>query len=42
VQVDGYEYDDVVATLTEQALRKIYRVVSGLMDNLHLADIWRC
>ncbi|XP_006645096.1 5'-3' exonuclease [Oryza brachyantha] len=32
VRVDGYEADDVVATLTEQVLQKDYRVVIGSPD----------
>lgn len=32
MQVDGYEADDVVATLTEQVLQKGYRVVIGSPD----------
>jgi 5'-3' exonuclease len=32
VQVDGYEADDVVATLTHQVLQKGYRAVIGSPD----------
>lgn len=32
VRVDGYEADDVVATLTEQVLQKGYRVVIASPD----------
>ena len=32
MQVDGYEADDVVATLTEQVLQKGYRVVIASPD----------
>jgi 5'-3' exonuclease len=32
VQVDGYEADDVVATLTHQVLQKGYRVAIGSPD----------
>lgn len=32
MQVDGYEADDVVATLTQQVLQKGYRVVIGSPD----------